>query len=1072
MNFQFNEDDLEQVALEWLQSLGYDYKKGNEISMTGLAPERKSDKDVVLHERLEKALRKINSDIHPRFIEKAIHELILEKSPNLLENNLTFHENLINGIEVEDYDDEGQSVVEIVKIVDFEHPQNNDFLTVNQFTVVNGDYTKRPDIVLFINGLPIVVIELKNSTNETVGVEDGYHQLETYKMHIPQLFTFNEVLVTSDGINTKAGSLTANYDRFMTWRSKDGETESSSSLASLDILIHGMLNPETLLDLIRYFVVFQDDGRGHTSKILAAYHQYYAVNKAVDRALLASSGQGDGKGGVIWHTQGSGKSLTMVFFSGKLIQKLNNPTLVVVTDRNDLDNQLYSTFVKSKGRSGKGLLRQTPKQAETRKELKSLLSVESGGIVFTTMQKFEPEQNETIMAALTERKNVIVMADEAHRTQYGFNAKYDDKGEGIKYGYAKYLRDALPNATFVGFTGTPVASTDKNTQMVFGNYIDVYDMTQAVADGSTVKIYYESRVIPLNLPQSLDLDEAYNDITEDQEEDVKQRLKSKWSRIEALAGAKPRVEALAKDIIQHFETRQQAMKGKGMIVTMSRRIAVDLYDEIIRLKPEWHSDDDNKGVIKVVMTGSSSDPASFQRHIGPKKRRNVLEKRMKDVNDELQLVIVRDMWLTGFDVPSMHTMYIDKPMKGHNLMQAIARVNRVFKDKPGGLIVDYVGIAESLKEALKEYTESDQAQTAIDTDKAVELMLLKYDVIQDMLYNLDYSKFNSEKKSERYYTISDTMDYVIGLGEDERQRFIKTVTELGKAFALCATEPTAQELNDEIAFFKAVKAGLVKLLQPSKEGKTRKTPAEVEAEINQLVSQSVVTEDVIDIYQTLGLEQPDLSILSDDFLKDVEGLKQKNVAVELLNRLLKGQVKSLMKMNATVSKRFSEMLGNSINKYNNRSIETSKVIEELIQLAKDIKQEQQRGNELGLNSDEIAFYDALASHETAKEAMGDKELRAIAHELTKTVKENMGVDWSKRDSAKAKMRVAVRRLLKKYGYPPDLQKMAVEQVVEQAELMASNQLKNKLKEHPSPLSEGCSIFIVISIVFILIDNGK
>ncbi|MGZ9459182.1 type I restriction endonuclease subunit R [Staphylococcus epidermidis] len=1038
MNFQFNEDDLEQVALEWLQSLGYDYKKGSEISVTGLAPERKSDKDVVLHERLEKALRKINSDIHPRFIEKAIHELTLEKSPNLLENNLTFHENLINGIEVEDYDNEGQSIVEIVKIVDFEHPQNNDFLAVNQLTIVNGDYTKRPDIVLFINGLPIVVIKLKNSTYETVGVEDGYHQLETYKMCIPQLFTFNEVLVTSDGINTKAGSLTANYDRFMTWRSKDGQTESSPGLASLDVLIHGMLNPETLLDLIRYFVLFQDDGKEHISKILAAYHQYYAVNKAVDRALLASSGQGDGKGGVIWHTQGSGKSLTMVFFSGKLIQMLNNPTLVVVTDRNDLDNQLYSTFVKSKGRSGKGLLRQTPKQAETRKELKSLLSVESGGIVFTTMQKFEPEQNETTMAALTERKNVIVMADEAHRTQYGFNAKYDDKGEGIKYGYAKYLRDALPNATFVGFTGTPVASTDKNTQMVFGNYIDVYDMTQAVADGSTVKIYYESRVIPLNLPQNLDLDEAYNDITEDQEEDVKQRLKSKWSRIEALAGAKPRVEALAKDIIQHFETRQQAMKGKGMIVTMSRRIAVDLYDEIVRLKPEWHSDDDDKGVIKVVMTGSSSDPTSFQRHIGPKKRRNLLEKRMKDVNDELQLVIVRDMWLTGFDVPSMHTMYIDKPMKGHNLMQAIARVNRVFKDKPGGLIVDYVGIAESLKEALKEYTESDQAQTAIDTDKAVELMLLKYDVIQDMLYNLDYSKFNSDKKSERYYTISNTMDYVIGLGEDERQRFIKTVTELGKAFALCATESTAQELNDEIAFFKAVKAGLVKLLQPPKEGKTRKTPAEVEADINQLVSQSVVTEDVIDVYQTLGLEQPDLSILSDDFLKEVEGLKQKNVAVELLNRLLKGQVKSLMKTNATVSKRFSEMLGNSINKYNSRSIETSKVIEELIQLAKDIKQEQQRGNELGLNSDEIAFYDALASHETAKEAMGDKELRAIAHELTKTVKENMGVDWSKRDSAKAKMRVAVRRLLKKYGYPPDLQKMAVEQVVEQAELMASN----------------------------------
>ncbi|MCJ1662985.1 type I restriction endonuclease subunit R [Staphylococcus sp. NRL 18/288] len=1039
MKYQFNEDDLEQVALEWLMDLGYEYKKGNEISVKGISPERESDQDVILNQRLESALRRINPEVNNDAIEQAIHELAIEKSPNLLENNLNFHEYLINGIEVEHYDEEGQAIVDIVYIFDFKHPRNNDFLAVNQLTIVNGDYTKRPDIILFVNGLPVVVIELKSSSNEHVGIEDGYNQLQTYKMRIPKLFTFNEILVTSDGINTKAGSLTANYDRFMTWRTRDGETEAPISMASLEVLIHGMLKPEVLLDLIRYFVLFQDDGKGNLSKILAAYHQYYAVNKAVNRALEASSSTGDGKGGVVWHTQGSGKSLTMVFFSGKLIQTLNNPTLVVVTDRNDLDNQLFSTFAKSKGRSGKGLLRQTPKQANSRKELKNLLSVESGGIVFTTMQKFEPDKEETTMPVLTDRHNVIVMADEAHRTQYGFNAKYDDKGDGIKYGYAKYLRDALPNATFVGFTGTPVASTDKNTQMVFGNYIDVYDMTQAVKDGNTVKIYYESRIIPLNLPQSLDLDEAYDEITENQEDDMKQRLKSKWSRIEALAGAKPRIETLAKDIIQHFETRQKAMQGKGMIVTMSRRIAVDLYDEIIRQKPEWHSDDDDKGVIKVVMTGSSSDPERFQRHIGPKKRRDLLEKRMKDVNDELKLVIVRDMWLTGFDVPSMHTMYIDKPMKGHNLMQAIARVNRVFKDKPGGLIVDYVGIAENLKEALKEYTESDKEQTGIDTDKAVELMLMKYDVIQDMLYNLDYSNFNSDKNSERFNAISNTMDYVIGLGESERQRFITTVTELEKAYALCATEPAAQELNDEIAFFKAVKAGLVKLLQPPKEGKVNKTPAEIEAEINQLVSQSVVTEDVVDVYKTLGLNHPDISILSDEFLKDVEGLKQKNVAVELLNKLLKGQVKSLMKTNTTVSKRFSEMLGQSINKYNNRSIEASKVIEELIQLAKDIKEEQQRGIELGLNSDEIAFYDALASHETAKEAMGDKELRAIAHELTKTVKDNMSVDWSKRDSAKAKMRVAVRRLLKKYGYPPDLQKMAVEQVVEQAELMASNQ---------------------------------
>ncbi|WP_192977712.1 type I restriction endonuclease subunit R [Mammaliicoccus vitulinus] len=1040
MNFQFSEDDLEQVALEWFEELGYTVKNGREISETGITPERESDKDVVLDNRLEAALRRINPELHNNAIQQAIHEISIEKSPNLLENNRTFHEMITNGVEVEHYNDDGETINDLVYVFDFNNPGNNDFLAVNQLTIVNGDYNKRPDIILFINGLPVVVIELKSSTNESVGVEDGYHQLETYKMRIPQLFNHNAVLVTSDGINTKAGSLTADYDRFMAWRTKDGKIEASSTMASLDVLVHGMLNKEVLLDLIRHFILFQDDGKGHIVKILAAYHQYYAVNKAIDRAMEATSEQGDGKGGVIWHTQGSGKSLTMVFFSGKLIQKLNNPTLVVVTDRNDLDNQLYSTFVKSKGRSGKGLLRQTPKQANSRKELKELLSVESGGIVFTTMQKFEPEDGKVTMDTLTERRNVIVMADEAHRTQYGFSATYDEKGEGIKYGYAKYLRDALPNASFVGFTGTPVSSTDKNTQMVFGNYIDVYDMTQAVEDGSTVKIYYESRIIPLNLPTDLDIDEAYNVITSGQEEDVKTRLKSKWSRIEALSGAKQRVHALASDIINHFETRQKAMKGKGMIVTMSRRIAVDLYDEIVRLKPEWHSDDDDKGVIKVVMTGSSSDPQNFQRHIGPKKRRNFLESRMKDVEDELQLVIVRDMWLTGFDVPSMHTMYIDKPMQGHNLMQAIARVNRVFKDKPGGLIVDYVGIAESLKEALKEYTDSDKEKTGIDTDKALEIMLMKYDIIQDMLYNHDYSDFESDKKSDRYNVISNTMDYIIGLGEEERQRFVKTVTELGKAFALCATEEAAQELNSEIAFLKAVKAGIVKLLAPPTEGGgSNKSPAEVEAEINQLISKSVVTEEVIDIYQTLGLENPDISILSDDFLKDVEGLQQKNVAVELLNKLLKGQVKSLMKTNATASKKFSEMLSKSIQKYNNRSIEASKVIEELIQMAKEINQEQQRGKDLGLSTEEIAFYDALASHETAKEVMGDKELRAIAHELTKLIKENMTVDWVVRESSKAKMRVQVRRLLKKYGYPPDLQKIAVEQVVEQAELMASQQ---------------------------------
>ncbi|WP_372510685.1 type I restriction endonuclease subunit R [Staphylococcus simulans] len=1038
VSYKFSEDDLEQIALEWFSELGYEIRHGKDISYISVSPERESDKDVVLNGRLEAVMNKINPNVPCKVIQQAIHELTVEKSPNLLENNRNFHEQLINGIEVEHYNDNGETVYYLVNIFDFQNPENNNFLAVNQLTVVNGDYNKRPDIVLFINGLPVVVIELKNITNENVGVEEGYHQLQTYKSTIPQLFTYNEVLVTSDGVNTKAGALTADYDRFMTWRTRDGKTEASSNMESLSVLIHGMLNKAVSLDLIRYFVLFQDED-DDIVKILAAYHQYYAVNKAVESAIESSSENGDGKAGVVWHTQGSGKSLTMVFFTGKLIQKLNNPTIVVVTDRNDLDNQLFGTFVKSKGRSGKGLLRQTPKQADTSKHLKELLSVESGGIIFTTMQKFEPEEGQSSMEALTERKNVIVIADEAHRTQYGFKAKLDETSGRFKYGYAKYLRDALPNASFIGFTGTPVASTDKNTQMVFGHYIDVYDMTQSVKDGSTVKIFYESRVIPLNLPDDLNIDESYEEITEGQEDDVKSKLKSKWSRIEALAGADARVKTLANDIVTHFEERQKAIFGKGMIVTMSRRIAVKLYDEIIKLKPEWHSDDDHKGAIKIVMTGSSSDPEKFQKHIGSKKRRNVLEHRMKDVNDELKLVIVCDMWLTGFDVPSLHTMYIDKAMKGHNLMQAIARVNRVFKDKPGGLIVDYIGIADSLKEALKEYTESDKDQTGIDTKKALEVLLMKYDVVKDIMHGFDYSNFNSSKKSERYYVISNTMNYVLGLKKDDQKLFIDTVTELGKAYALCATEVEAQKLNDEIAFLKAVKAAVVKLIQPPKnDGSNNKTPAEIEAEIKQLISKSVVTEEVVDIYKTLGLENPDISILSDDFLKDVAVLEQKNVAIELLNRLLKGKVKAMLKTNATSSKKFSEMLDSSIQRYNNRSIQASKVIEELIQLAKDMQEDQARGKNLGLSAEEIAFYDALASHETAKKVMEDKELRVIAHELTKTVRQNMSIDWHKRENAKAKMRSAVKRLLRKYGYPPDLEKDAVKQVVEQAELMASS----------------------------------
>lgn len=1032
----FNEDDLEQLSLEWFEQLGYEVKHGNDISHIGVASERDNYEDVILDQRLGAALRKINPDVADEAIQQAIHLISIEQFPSLIENNRTFHEYMTNGIEVEHYNEEGETLVDLVNIFDFKHPENNDFLAVKQLVVDKGNIQKIPDIVLFVNGLALVVIELKNATNESVGIYQGFNQLQTYKSKVPQLFNHNAFVVTSDGLNTKVGSLTADYDRFMHWRTNDGETEATLSIPSLEVLISGMLNKHVLLDMLKNFILFQDKGDGKVAKIVAAYHQYYAVNKAVESTLKASSDEGDGKAGVIWHTQGSGKSLTMVFFSGKLIQEMNNPTIVVLTDRNDLDNQLFGTFSDSKDRRGKGLLRQSPKQAESTKDLIDLLSVESGGIIFTTMQKFAPEEGEAYMRTLSNRKNIVVMADEAHRTQYGFSAKIGTEGEDIKYGYAKYLRDALPNASFVGFTGTPVASTDKNTEKVFGDYIDIYDMTQSVKDGSTVKIYYESRIIPLNMPDDVKIDDAYADITEGQEDNVKDRLKSKWSRVEALAGSEPRIETLAKDIIEHFETRQKAIEGKGMIVAMSRRIAVELYDEIIHQKPEWHSDDDNKGVIKVVMTGQSSDPENFQRHIGPKQRRVTLEKRMKDENDELKLVIVRDMWLTGFDVPSLHTMYIDKPMQGHNLMQAIARVNRVFRDKPGGLIVDYIGIADSLKEALKEYTADDRDQTGIDTEVAIELMLTKYDILQDLLYEHDYAGYESEDRSERYAAFNNTVNYVLALEESDKKLFINTVTELAKAYALCATEAEAQELNSEIAFFKSVKSGVLKLIAPpGPGGKRTKTSAEIEAELNQLVSKSVVTDEVVDIYKTLGLENPDISILSDKFLEDVQALPQKNVAVALLDRLLKGKVKSLMRTNATQSKKFSEMLDKAVNQYNKRSIETSKVIEELIELAKNIDKAAAEGEALGLNADEIAFYDALASHDTAKDVLGDEKLRAIAHELTKAIKKNMSVDWHKRESAQAKMRVTVRRLLKKYGYPPDLQKIAVDNVVEQAELM-------------------------------------
>ncbi|MEH7361243.1 type I restriction endonuclease subunit R [Priestia megaterium] len=1029
--FKYNESELEIAVLEWLEEMDYEIVEGPDIAPDGDYTERESFHDVVLVDRLRDSLNKINPTIERKVIEESIQKIIANASPNVVLNNKQFHKLVTEGIEIQTQGKDGYNPTVSVYIFDFENPNNNDFMAVNQFTVVEGQANKRPDVIVFVNGLPLVVIELKNATNEDVDITDAYNQLQTYKQTIPTLFRYNAFLLASDGVNARVGSLTANEERFMKWRTVDGETLASSAEPQLDVMLKGMLEPRRILDIVQNFILFQTDGID-TFKILAAYHQYHAVNKAVEKAIQATSQDGDNKIGVIWHTQGSGKSLSMVFYAGKLVRAMNNPTLVVLTDRNDLDDQLYKTFSMSKD-----ILRQTPSQADSRDDLRELLSVESGGIVFTTLQKFAPDEDTGEMPCLTDRKNVIVMADEAHRSQYGFGASISNQKDhqgAVKYGFAKHVRDALPNASFIGFTGTPVEATDKNTPAVFGDYIDVYDMSQAVEDGATVKIFYESRVIPLELPEGLSIDEDYDEITEDQETSVKEKLKSKWSRLEAIAGAESRVQKMAKDIVHHYEEREKAMFGKSMVVVMSRRIAIDLYKEIVKLRPEWHSDDDDKGAIKIVMTGSSSDPMEWQPFIGNKKRREFLARRMKDNDDSLKIVIVRDMWLTGFDVPSMNTMYIDKPMKGHNLMQAIARVNRVFKDKPGGLVVDYIGIADNLKQALKQYTDSDRNTAGVDTATAVNIMLEKHEILVEQLYQHDYSGYKSEKSSHRIKAIVNTMDYIIGLGEDEKKRFLNTVTELSKAYALCATTPEAEELNDEIGFFKAVKASIVKTIS---DGSKKKTATQMDAQINQLISKSVISEEVVDVYKELGLENPDISILSDQFLEDVRALPQRNLAVELLNRLINGKVKSVQRSNLIQARKFSEMLDNALNKYNKRTLETSKVIEELIALAREMDAAYKRGERTGMIKEEIAFYDALSSHETAEQVLGDDTLKIIAHELTQSIKDNMSIDWNLRDSARAKMRVIVKRLLKKYGYPPDLQKDAIEIVIEQAELMSA-----------------------------------
>lgn len=1056
----FTEDRLEEAAIEILQELGYEHIFAPDISSDGQYPERNDYRDVILQQRIKDALYNINRDLPSEALEDAYRQIITFNSPMLEENNRSFHKLLVEGIEVS-FKEKGSIRTKRAFIVDFENIENNEFLVVNQFTIIENE-KRRPDLIIFINGLPLVLVELKSASDEHVVIEQAYNQIQTYKNDIPSLFNYNAFCIISDGINAKAGTITSSEEWYMNWRTVDGEVIEPLSTPQYEVLFKGMLAKERLLDIIGNYILFQESSEDEKDangkklgdkkiiiKILSAYHQYFAVKKAIVKTKEATHENGDRKVGVIWHTQGSGKSFSMVFYTAGLVRELNNPTIVVITDRNDLDDQLFTTFSKSKD-----ILRQTPKQANVRKlkitetkqitkdnsvEMNGLYDLlndrESGGIIFTTIQKFKPEEGE--MPVLTDRKNVIIIADEAHRSQYGLDAKTDIKTGEVKYGYAKYLRDALPNASFIGFTGTPIDLEDRSTTSVFGHCIDTYDMTRAVEDEATVRIYYENRIIKLETDEEelTKIDDEFEEVTEGQEYNEREKNKAKWSRIEAIVGSLNRIKKLAEDIVNHYEEKSKTICGKAMIVCMSRRICVELYDEIVKIRPDWHDDDVNKGKIKVVMTGSAGDKEKLQKHIGGKQRRNTLSKRMKDNTDELKIVLVRDMWLTGFDVPSLHTMYIDKPMKGHNLMQAIARVNRVFKEKSGGVVVDYLGILESLKKALKQYTDGDKKNTGIDTSVAIAIMYEKLEILQDMMYGYDYSKYMGSSQTERMRAITGGMDFVLGKEEKEQKEFKKIAVELAKAHSLCAATTEGKSLALEVSYFKAVKASLSKLKERDVIKKSKK---EIEARVNQMLERSIISEDVIDVFDVMGIKRPEVSILSEEFLQEVRDMKHKNLALEMLRKLLQGNIKSMEKRNLVKSEKFSEMLKKSLNKYRNQAITNAEVIEELIKMAKEMKRSKDEEADLGLSEDEIAFYDALTANGAVKEFMKDETLKKIARELTSAIRNNITIDWSIRKSAQAGMRKIIKRLLKKYDYPPGQVKEALAVVMRQAEKMCGN----------------------------------
>lgn len=1066
-----SEADVEALVLNQLGTLGYALSYDAEIGPDGDMPEREAYADVVLTIRLSAAIERLNPDIPAEARGDALRKVLATEKPSLVEENRRLHKLMVEGVDVEFYSEDGTIRGDKVRLIDFDDPALNDWLATGQFTVIEGSNNRRPDIVVFVNGLPLGVIELKAPGSETATLAGAHNQLQTYKAQIPSLFRANAVLVISDGVTARVGSLTAEQERFMPWRTTDGKVVAAKGQPELNILIEGIFDKRRLLDLLHDFTVFGDTGSGQ-AKIIAGYHQFHAVKRAVDstlRALAINRGadgnylpgmredpasfglpgvagyaKGDKRIGVIWHTQGSGKSLLMVFYAGQLIRhpEMENPTIVVITDRNDLDDQLFGTFSMCRD-----LIRQTPIQADSRADLQSALSRASGGVIFTTIQKFSPAHGETTYPILSDRRNIVVIADEAHRSQYGFRAKIEQKTGEIAYGFAKYLRDALPNASFIGFTGTPIEKDDASTPAVFGEYIDVYDISRAVEDGATVPIYYESRLARVELPEDEKpkIDAEIEEITEDEATTEQERIKRKWATVEALVGSEKRLAMVAEDLVRHFEDRVAAMDGKAMIVCMSRRICVALYKQIVALRPDWHSDDDAAGTIKVVMTGSAADPQDWQPHIGTKARRDLLAKRAKDANDPLKLVIVRDMWLTGFDAPAMHTMYIDKPMKGHGLMQAIARVNRVFRDKPAGLVVDYIGIAQNLKNALGQYSGSDQRQAGIDEAEAVAVLLEKFEVVKVMYHGFDYARGLAGTAHERLIILAEAIEWILGRQHDaaaketseegkrrENRRYQDAVLALSKAFALASASDEARAIRDEVGFFQTVRAALVKSAESA-----GRTTADREFAIQQILDRAVVSTEIVDILAAAGLTTPDISILSDEFLAEIQGMEKKNLALEALKKLLNDEIRSRTRTNVVETKRFSDRLEQAIARYHMNAISTVEVIQHLIDLAKDIREARRRGEAEGLSADEIAFYDALAENESAVELMSDQSLKVIAHELLTSLKGNVTVDWSHRESARARMRVLVKRILRKHGFPPDLQADAVQTVLRQAEELSA-----------------------------------